>query len=368
MPERGRPGRREARDDPAAPGDDLARSRVPTRISVAAAGRGQERPQRARRRGRRSSRPAASSCTGIDVRLARPVVDQDDAGRAGRRGALAPSRRTCRRRARRARSRRRASPRGSALPAPFGSPAGAQRCRSTGAPSVPVMRADVDERLVACRPRGRDGGDARGAWNGIRAMLAGAPAATTESVGAKTWSLETAATEIASGAVPGEPTRCRAPNSSRSFPAEITGTTPGRDDVPDRLDQRVVGRLGLRAAAGEVDHVHAVGDRRLERGDDLGRVRDVADRRRDGEHAVVAEPGPRRHAREAGDRRVVRARPARSCRRRPRRSPRRGCRGTRRPGRTRGGPARPSPARGRRARRSPSASSTSRRPFGKPAG
>ena len=36
---------------------------------------------------------------------------------------------------------------------------------------------------------------------------------------------ETAATEIASGAVPGEPA-VPMPKSSRSFPAEITGTTP----------------------------------------------------------------------------------------------------------------------------------------------
>ena len=36
---------------------------------------------------------------------------------------------------------------------------------------------------------------------------------------------ETAATEIASGAVPGEPAE-PSPKSSRSFPAAITGTTP----------------------------------------------------------------------------------------------------------------------------------------------
>ena len=36
---------------------------------------------------------------------------------------------------------------------------------------------------------------------------------------------DTAATEIASGAVPGEPAE-PVPKSSRSFPAEITGTTP----------------------------------------------------------------------------------------------------------------------------------------------
>ena len=43
--------------------------------------------------------------------------------------------------------------------------------------------------------------------------------------GAKTCVLPTAATEMASGAVPGEPAVPK-PNSSRSFPAEMTGTTP----------------------------------------------------------------------------------------------------------------------------------------------
>jgi hypothetical protein len=41
----------------------------------------------------------------------------------------------------------------------------------------------------------------------------------------KTWRFEVAATEIASGAVPGDPAEPR-PNSSRSFPAEMTETTP----------------------------------------------------------------------------------------------------------------------------------------------
>ena len=45
------------------------------------------------------------------------------------------------------------------------------------------------------------------------------------SAGAKTCEFETAATVIASGAVPGEPAVPN-PKSSRSFPAEMTGTTP----------------------------------------------------------------------------------------------------------------------------------------------
>ena len=40
-----------------------------------------------------------------------------------------------------------------------------------------------------------------------------------------TWAFETAATLIASGAVPGAPT-LPSPKSSRSLPAEITGITP----------------------------------------------------------------------------------------------------------------------------------------------
>ena len=61
--------------------------------------------------------------------------------------------------------------------------------------------------------------------NGTRASAAGAPAALTVSAGEKTWLFETAATEIASGTVPGEPA-LPSPKSSRSFPAEMTGTTP----------------------------------------------------------------------------------------------------------------------------------------------
>ena len=55
--------------------------------------------------------------------------------------------------------------------------------------------------------------------------MSGAAGAVTSSAGAKTCVFETAATEIASGAVPGEPAEPR-PKSSRSFPAAMTGTTP----------------------------------------------------------------------------------------------------------------------------------------------
>ena len=60
-----------------------------------------------------------------------------------------------------------------------------------------------------------------------------------------------------------------------------------------------------------------------------GVLRDVADRRRHVEHAVVADPRARRDAREARRSPGGRRRRARSCRRRRRRSRRRACRGTR---------------------------------------
>src|SRR2546429_9926772 len=62
-------------------------------------------------------------------------------------------------------------------------------------------------------------------WKGTFFKVAGASPVVTATEGPKTWLFETAATEIASGAVPGEPTEPR-PQSSRSFPAAITGTTP----------------------------------------------------------------------------------------------------------------------------------------------
>jgi hypothetical protein len=57
------------------------------------------------------------------------------------------------------------------------------------------------------------------------ASSAGAPGERTDRTGEKTCVFDVAATVIASGAVPGEPT-VPIPNSSRSFPAEMTGTTP----------------------------------------------------------------------------------------------------------------------------------------------
>ena len=61
--------------------------------------------------------------------------------------------------------------------------------------------------------------------NGMPLRMSGAPGAVTSSAGEKTCVFDTAATEIASGAVPGEPAE-PVPKSSRSLPAAITGTTP----------------------------------------------------------------------------------------------------------------------------------------------
>ncbi len=105
----------------------------------------------------------------------------------------------------------------------FGSkPAGAHSCRSTGCPSVPVIvPTSCSSWSNCCQP----GGTWRLYENGMCWAFAGAPAAVSVISGPKTCRFETAATEIASGALLGEPTEPR-PKSSRSFPAEITGTTP----------------------------------------------------------------------------------------------------------------------------------------------
>ncbi len=98
--------------------------------------------------------------------------------------------------------------------------------------------------------------------------------------------------------------------------AEVLAVVAGGDhredacggDVVDHGDQHVVQRFRLRAAAGEVDDVHPVRDRRLERLRDLRRLGDVTDRRRHVEDAVVAEVRLRRDAREAAGRGMVGAR------------------------------------------------------------
>ena len=112
------------------------------------------------------------------------------------------------------------------------------------------------------------------------------------------------------GAFAGEPTEPK-PKSPKSFPAATTGTTPGRGGALERADDEVAGRLDLRLAEREVDHVHPVRDRRLDRRCDLGRVPvETEARRRDRQRLVVAEV-----ARSA--RRPRACAPRRRCRRPP---------------------------------------------------
>ena len=130
------------------------------------------------------------------------------------------------------------------------------------------------------------------------------PGAVTVSTGPKTCVFETAATLIASGAEPGAPTLAE-PEVVAVVAGRDHGDDAGGGDVVHGLDERVVHGVVHRAAAREVDHVHPVGDRVLERRDDLRREGAVPDGRRRVEDAVVAEPGARRDAREALDLGVV---------------------------------------------------------------
>ena len=105
---------------------------------------------------------------------------------------------------------------------PFGSVAEPHRCVSTGLPSLPSTLetstsgwSALDQAVGSLAPPAP--------WIGTAPSDGGPP--VTVSAGAKTCEFDVAATEIASGAVPGEPALPR-PKSSRSLPAAITGTTP----------------------------------------------------------------------------------------------------------------------------------------------
>ena len=99
--------------------------------------------------------------------------------------------------------------------------AGPHKSRSIGLPSVPVI---VVTSMTCWSAVTQVVGIVLGPFsNGICAPPT--CGAETWRIRPKTWLFETAATEIASGAVPGEPT-VPSPKSSRSLPAAITGTTP----------------------------------------------------------------------------------------------------------------------------------------------
>jgi hypothetical protein len=76
----------------------------------------------------------------------------------------------------------------------------------------------------------------------------GAPGARTDMAGEKTCVFDVAATVIASGAVPGDPT-VPIPNWSRSLPGGDNRHDARECDVVDDVDHRVVRRLCLGAAA-----------------------------------------------------------------------------------------------------------------------
>ena len=203
--------------------------------------------------------------------------------------------------------------------------------------------------------------------NGTRVSAPGASGAVTLSAGAEDVRVRERGDRDRVG---------RGSGRARRAEPVVVPVVPGRDhrddagggDVPHRLDERVARRVGLRAAAREVDHVHPVADGRLEGGDDLGRVADVADRSRDVEDPVVADLRPRRDAGEAGRLGVVAA--ARRGRARVAGRDPRDVRAVERgpPVEREAAALVRARARRTRARRSPSASSTSRRPSGSPPG
>ena len=120
------------------------------------------------------------------------------------------------------------------LPTLLTSPAGPQSLRSTGLPSVPTtVPTSRRGTSLDCQP-----------W-GILPPLAGTngtrgPSRTSISP-PNTCRFDAAATEIASGAVPGEPAE-PSPNSSRSLPAEMTATTPA--DVTFRIVSTIASLTG----------------------------------------------------------------------------------------------------------------------------
>jgi hypothetical protein len=112
-------------------------------------------------------------------------------------------------------------PAGSGLSAPFGSTALPHSWRSTGWPLRPMIEpTSMSSWFVVSQAAGvwpRD-------WIGP-CRICFPLASKALSAGAKICAFDTAATEIASGAAPGEPAEPN-PKSSRSLPAASTGTTP----------------------------------------------------------------------------------------------------------------------------------------------
>ena len=137
-----------------------------------------------------------------------------------------------------------------------------QRCESTGLPSVPTTDDDVDDRLIERRPA-RRAASRRPRPGSARRRASGGPP-TTVSAGAKTCEFDVGGDRDRVGS------RARRAGGAEAVVLAVVAGGDHRHDarerrVVDRLVHRVVGRVGLRAAAREVDDVHAVGDRGLER-------------------------------------------------------------------------------------------------------
>ena len=298
--EGGQAGGGEARDDAAPAGGEVARATADP-DGRAAATAGEERAQLLAV----EVGDHAAADVELDrdrVRLAGAVVDDDDADAAGGLHTRALEREradTARDESDRAVQRAGGKRVGAAVEVPGRAAEVARHRLAVGADD----RADVDELLVGRRPargRRRAGGAHerdprqrlrrpwRGHGEGGRVDVRVREGRDRDRVGC--------AARRAGGA-----------------DAVVIAIVPGRDHrhdarrchVPHRFDQRVAERVGLRAAAGEVDHVHAVANRRFEGGDDLRRVADVADRRRHVEDAVVADVGTGCDAGEPGRLRMV---------------------------------------------------------------
>ena len=105
---------------------------------------------------------------------------------------------------------------------------------STGCAAAADDRADVDECLASTSPTRRR--RRRRVWIGMWSTCV-PPAVRTRERGCEDLEFETAATEIAFGAVPGEPIVPN-PKSSRSLPAAMTGTTPAAATLSIDRDHR----------------------------------------------------------------------------------------------------------------------------------
>ena len=135
---------------------------------------------------------------------------------------------------------------GSGLGPPFGFPGrAAQVARSTGDPFVPDDRADVDERLVRERPGGGRCGSGGAREGNAREHVRRARPRDGERRGEDV--------RVGDG---GDRDRVgRRPWRPGRAEAEVVAVVAGGDDrddaggrdVRDRLDERVVGRVGLRA-------------------------------------------------------------------------------------------------------------------------